>query len=137
MTLRPDIEICYLGISGKCFEVLENSDFDDSMDSGPTSATSPAGMGEPDLDSDTDEDDDEDDDDDDDDDDDEGTFPLTNALSSDQEEGDSDVADDSDVTSEGDEDDLEDEKRRPKLKLMEILFYDDKVSIFKARHAQL
>lgn len=138
MTLRSDIEICYLGISGKCFEVLENRNFDDSTNSIHESASSPAGTGDPDEDSDTDEDDDDDDnDDDDDDDDEEATFPLAHTPSGDQEEDDSEDADDSDITSEDDEDGPEEGKKRPKLKLMEILFYDDKVSIFKARHGQL
>lgn len=135
MTLRPDIEICYLGISGKCFEVLENRNLNDSTNSTHDSASPPPGMGDPDEDSDTDEDDDDDDNNDNEDD--EGMFPMANTSSGDQEDDDSEAADDSDITLEDDEDGAEGGKKRPKLKLMEILFYDDKVSIFKARHRQL
>ena len=30
VTLRPDIELCYMGIAGKCFEILENQSLNHS-----------------------------------------------------------------------------------------------------------
>ena len=135
VALRPEIELCYLGISSKCFEILENRQYDDLMFAYHDSSTSPANagpggvVGDPDDDSDVD--DDDHDDDDDDDDDDVGGNP-------DSDETQSDIGDDSDLSSEDDEGSKsEDRKKRPRLRLREILFYDDKVSIFKARHGQL
>lgn len=135
IALRPEIELCYMGISTKCFEILENRNHEDSTYPYHDSATSsanpgPGGIG--DSEADTDEGDDNDDNDDDDDDNDQGTNGATGSPPLVDSGGtESDVADDSIVDS--DDDGPESGGKRPKLKLREILFYDDKITIFKAR----
>jgi hypothetical protein len=131
--LRPEIELCYLGISNKCFEILENKHHEDS--GGAHDAPNHTGHTTDDDDEDEDEEVDEDDDDDDDDEaieDDHGTAAEAVEVEGmgyeTSDPGDSDV-----------ESSIESDDGRPKfsLKLREILFYDDKVAIFKARHMRL
>ncbi|MCJ1402536.1 hypothetical protein MMC11_005756 [Xylographa trunciseda] len=136
VALRPEIELCYLGIAGKCFEILESKQSDSPLfvygDSSSTPANNgPDGvvMGNPDEDSETDEDNGEDEDND-------GDGVLGTSTSVNPDGNDSDNADGSEVLSD-DEDGEVDEENKRQLKLREILFYDDKVSIFKARHGQL
>lgn len=141
VTLRPEIEICYLGIQTKCFEILENNRHHDDP---PTflyhdSTTSPANagpgnvvMGGPDEDSDADDDDHEVDDDDDGDGTAAGVPPTT-----DPDETESDVGDESNGDSDDEAYGSDGGKKRQRLRLREILFYDDKVSVFKARHGRL
>ena len=70
IALRPEIELCYLGLLTKCFEILENRSSGDSRVSSHDSRTNsahagPGGVGDSDEDSDeTDDDHDETDDDD-------------------------------------------------------------------------
>ena len=137
VALCPKIELCYLGISSKCFEILENRHSDDSLFSYHDTTTSPANagpggvvMGDPDDDSDADDEVDEDEEEEEED---AGVISTTGEA----EETDSDAAEDSEINSDDEGIGSEDGKRKPRLKLREILFYDDKVSIFKARHAQL
>lgn len=141
VTLRPEIEICYMGIQSKCFEILENRHHDDPPNFlYHDSTTSPAnagpggvGMGDADDDSDAeDDDDDEHDDDDDDGDTAAGVPPATDA-----DETESDMGEESNTESDDEAGGSEDGKKKPKLRLREILFYDDKVSVFKARHGRL
>lgn len=147
ITLRPDIQLCYLGISSKCFEILETraSDTTSAGSHGSSGPLNPV-LGDnhthaapiiedatDDGDNDTTDDDNDDDDDDDedesDDDDDEGT-PTAHTdpdeTQSEHSEGGGDSDDDSFV-----------EPENTRLRLREILFYDDKVAIFKARHGRL
>lgn len=128
VALRPEVELCYLGIKGKCFEILETTDSKKPKDgAGPASAN--AGGGE------TDDEDDaevhhDDDDDDDDSSEDEDPAPLTPAT---QTQG-----MDSDIDPITDDDELDPVGgNKIKLKLREILFYEDRISIFKARHGRL
>lgn len=138
VTLRPEIELCYMGIGTKCFEILENkptstiapSPFDyQAGDSYNTDgATGNAGY-----------------------------TPLEGDVT-DEEELDGDDMEEEDVEDaveseddldndaewdEGDDDDDDDfeevggGKGRIRLRLREILFYDDKVAVFKARHGRL
>lgn len=53
--------------------------------------------------------------------------------------GDESISDDSDGHESSDDESMvyDEEKKTPKLRLREILFYDDKVAIFKARHGRL
>lgn len=137
VTLRPEIELCYIGIATKCFEILENKQSNDPLYSNGDSSSNPASnspegvaMEE------TVEDSDSDDDNDDDDDDDEvngqdGIAPVE------QEANESDSPDDSQTNSDNEDGEFAGGKKRARLQLREILFYDDKVSIFKARHGQL
>lgn len=145
VVLRPEIELCYVGIASKCFEILENkNDFSDSSsdtsDSGlPSLLPPPPPPGYGNVGGnvllDADEDDDEDDEDvdvaEDDDADGEGTAAGT--VASDDE--DDDVQDDSEYDDDGDSEHFG--AGGPRLSLREILFYEDKVSIFKARHGKL
>jgi hypothetical protein len=140
ITLRPEVQLCYVGIRNKCFEVLECSptraapDQFGSSDSGPQTGGAFSVI---DLDDDnedgsnnnsgTDETEDEDDD------------TGTHASSHTDNENEDDLTEISDVESDGD--DLEDPahggQSGPRLRLREILFYDDKVAVFKARHGRL
>ena len=125
-----------MGISSKCFEILENRHLDDPTYTNHDSTTSPANagpggvvIGDQDDDSDADDDDNDNEGDDED--------AAATAPVGDADDNDSDMAEDSDTNSDDDSLESEDGRKRPRLKLREILFYDDKVSIFKARHGQL
>lgn len=136
IALRPEIELCYMGILKKCFEILENRDHDDSRFSSHDSRTNPAHAGPGGVD-DSDEDTDGTDDDHDDAEDSDNSPTAAAGTSLDSEETESDAAADS----AGDTDDEDHEHGRgkgsPKFRLREILFYDDKITIFKARHGRL
>ena len=113
VALRPELELCYLGIHSKCFEILE-LDADRNV---PVSGAIPVMQQHPTqghVDSEEEDDDDQDDGDD---------------------GGDTDLSD-------SDQNDMTDDEQhntepKKQFKLREILFYDDKVSIFKARHGRL
>jgi hypothetical protein len=130
LTLRPDVEVCYLGIGEKCFEILENRSYEIRPEHNSAEVSTgemPGTYGGNDplvmTDDDTeDEDVDEDSDGD----------PA--AMSGDESPWNS--SDDHD-SSDDDSFDHENERRSPRLRLREILFYDDKVAIFKARHGRL
>ena len=116
VALRPEVELCYLGIIEKCFEILETKDLKKSKD-GAGFASANAGGAET--------------DDDDDDSEDEDPAPVTPAP---QTQGmDSDI----DPITDEDEPDPVCSGTKIKLKLREILFYEDRISIFKARHGRL
>jgi hypothetical protein len=120
VALRPELEVCYLGIMKKCFEVLEQKPGSGNLDRGRPGINDDSGSEEED-------------------DNDEGS------ADEDDEDGDNDEDDDSedtasDMTDSYEDSELgseEDEKELPALRLREILYYDDKVSIFKARHGRL
>ena len=126
-----------MGISTKCFEILENkpSNYDLRHDNNSSGADGPAGgalggeyvANDPLLSDDEDETEDEDDDD--------LDGPIGTAGDGDDTE--SDASDDGHDESDGDDSFLQDDRKGPKLRLREILFYDDKVAIFKARHGRL
>lgn len=147
VTLRSDIELCYLGIANKCFEILENKGVDGRLD-GPN-GTDPSTLGyaavpgnepltldaEPDGDGDAAEDHDPDDADDDD-----GDVIDLNSVAGESNASDSDADDFAgEDDSDSDDPDGADSCTRgaPRLRLREILFYDDKVAIFRARHGRL
>jgi len=133
--LRPEVELCYMGVSHKCFEILENRPHDESHSSTDThSSLANGGPGGAITDDDdgSDEDGSDEDDDDDDDDDDNGT---ATAPQVDPEETESEPSDHDD--SDSDSDGSDDGRSKVRLRLREILFYDDKVAIFKARHGKL
>jgi hypothetical protein len=121
-----------MGILTKCFEILEskageevaypyNDNFSNHVSAAP-------GNSEDDSDLDDDENGDEDDEDD------EG--PAVPAPA-DEDGNNSDEADESDGVSEDDGLVSDEGRKKAKLRLREILFYDDKVSIFRARHGKL
>ncbi|KAL8724701.1 MAG: hypothetical protein Q9181_006709 [Wetmoreana brouardii] len=138
VALRPDVELCYLGIGNKCFEIMEGTSSDDEALSrnGPAAVSAHHGSDSTDS-SDEDSDDDEDDEDDDGD-----PGPgvgtdvsptVEDSMGEDSGSENERLVGDSDDESEN----LENGPRQPKLRLREILFYDDKISIFKARHGRL
>ena len=120
VALRPEVELCYVGIKEKCFEILEMKEGKNSKDgAGPIDDDDDA---EAHQDHSSDDDDDSEDGD---------SSPVTPAAQTTQ-------GMDSDV------DPLTDEEPDPvgggtklKLKLREILFYEDRISVFKARHGRL
>ncbi|KAF8438286.1 hypothetical protein BGX38DRAFT_1273677 [Terfezia claveryi] len=143
VSLRNEVEICYVGIMKKCFELLEGRDADvDGVGDGIGMAE--LGDEEEDEDGGSDEDEDEDED-------------LIN-LQGEGEDEDEEVMDEDELEEEGgagghawggtgvkDEDGGDDvverggsrPERDVKVQLREILFYDDKVSVFKARGGSL
>lgn len=143
ITLCPEIQLCYVGISTKCFEIMEQR-ASDLAGSGLLNGNGGAANGvnghgpnmdqppvEVDEATDEDENDTEDNSDDPDDSDDEGTpTSPTDPDETQSEEHHSD--EDSD-----DDDSFVEPAAKTRLRLREILFYDDKVAIFKARHGRL
>lgn len=160
ITLRPEIQLCYVGISTKCFEILETrndqsaSNGSTGGNEGGTSGTSVHGSGatdatadnaqgggtaemdtseEEDDDEEGDEEDDDDDDGEDTEDDDDGDDGTpTGVTDPDETQSENEGGDESD-----DDSFVEDPALKTRLRLREILFYDDKVAIFKARHGKL
>lgn len=143
ITLCPEIQLCYVGISTKCFEIMEQraSDAAGSGLLGGNGGAANGGNGhgsnmdqppaEVDEATDEDENDTEDNSDDPDDSDEEGTpTSPTDPDETQSEEHHSD--EDSD-----DDDSFVEPAAKTRLRLREILFYDDKVAIFKARHGRL
>lgn len=135
ITLRPEIQLCYVGISSKCFEILENRPSDLTSgchihgNGGPANAMTGDDNDSPVVVEDaTDEDDTEDDEHDDDDSGDEGT--PTSPTEPDETQSDHSYDD-------SDDDSFVEPLPSARLRLREILFYDDKVAIFKARHGRL
>ncbi|KAF1946742.1 F-box domain-containing protein [Clathrospora elynae] len=127
--LRPEIELCYMGLSTKCFEILENrpSNYDLRHD-GTHADGSGSGYGAHDAmlsddESEATEDEDEDELD-------EGVVaPATDDTES-------EASDDIDVESD-DESIIQDSQRGPKLRVREILFYEERVEAFRRRHGVL
>ncbi|EME78065.1 uncharacterized protein MYCFIDRAFT_95403, partial [Pseudocercospora fijiensis CIRAD86] len=127
VALRPEVELCYMGIANKCFEILENKRDTEGRSTESALGIHPSVVIDPDIvGSDDDEDEDEDHD------------------------GEADMGmsdEDADDETESDEDDVDDDtnsemssaesRNTARLRLREILFYDDKVAIFKARHGRL
>jgi len=136
VALRPEVEVCYMGILNKCFEVLENK-AREAYNTVRDSSSSPAHIGPGWVGTDassaaSDEMEDEDDGDDEDGEDSEG-----NVHAGDSDGTESEIS--SDAHDDSDEDysfDVEGTSSA-RLKLREILFYDDKIAIFKARHGRL
>ncbi|KAF1830545.1 F-box domain-containing protein [Decorospora gaudefroyi] len=128
--LRPEIELCYMGLSTKCFEILENrpSNYDlrhDGMHadgSGSAYAAHDAMLSDDESEEATeDEDEDELDD-----------GPVVPGG----DETESEASDDVDVESD-DESLMQDAQKGPKLRVREILFYEERVEAFRRRHGVL
>lgn len=111
ISLRPEIELCYLAISTKCFEIVERK---------PKPGRSAQQLNDT---------NDSEDDNDDEDDDEDATAPSAAANAAGAEE--------SQPSSEEDEGLTSGHNKDVRVKLREILFYDDKIPIFKARHGRL
>lgn len=133
ITLCPEVQLCYVGIASKCFEILENKPAELSASNGNGGQGNVAngdghGLVSVMVEDATDEDDTEDDDNDDDDSQDEGTPTSPTEPDDGQSEHSYDDSDD---------DSFVESAPQTRLRLREILFYDDKVAIFKARHGRL
>ena len=145
VSLRPELELCYLGMSDKCFEILEKKCKPKRRERSSTDITLNTGDEEDDADTDDDDDDDGDEDteDENDGDNDDGGGGPNNAggnLPAVGNAANQTAAEDEDGEygwSSSDDNESEAPKDKIDFKLREILFYDDKVSIFKARHAKL
>lgn len=141
--LRPEIELCYVGVTSKCFELLEDggpidgiddlSDADTATSPGVThNSTAPGATGVPpganseEEDSDAVDDEDEDEDEDD----------YDDAADGDETDTDADGGAAEKDSSE-DEEWVKDKTERGRVRLREILFYDDKVAVFRARSGKL
>jgi hypothetical protein len=127
VTLRPEIKICYIGMETKCFEILESEtkgkrdsfdDVDGSQDDG--AAGSDDGNDAPEV------NDDEQD----------AEGPGSGDNHDDIYSGTSSLGGD-DYSDEDEKNGLGLNKSKITFKLREILFYDDKISIFKARHGKI
>ena len=133
IVLRPEVELCYMGVSHKCFEILENRPHDEGhgptdthsslANGGPGGAVTDDEEGSEEEGSDEEEEEEED----------SGTAI---APQIDPDETESEVSDHEDSDSDS-SDGSEDGRSKVRLRLREILFYDDKVAIFKARHGRL
>lgn len=130
VALRPEVELCYMGVANKCFEILENKR---EWDGRPESHLGLSGAGIEDAGSDGDEDD-EDEADEEEDDDVDGEDEDAEGTESDDEDAEDSEPWDSDADDDGDNGGG---GRAARLRLREILFYDDKVAVFKARHGRL
>ncbi|RMZ75498.1 hypothetical protein DV737_g5271, partial [Chaetothyriales sp. CBS 132003] len=109
VTLRPEMELCYLGVQRQCFEVVEYPTGQRARTQTDAASVIP---------------------------------DVEDSVASDENADEPVGHDDMDFEVESDEDaptDDEgvDEPVKPSFRLREILFYDDKVSIFKARHGRL
>ncbi|KAH8893757.1 hypothetical protein GQ53DRAFT_821668 [Thozetella sp. PMI_491] len=150
ITLRPEVQLCYVGIATKCFELLETRD-----SNGSSSTLNGTGPLDPVLNS-------------------ESQAQANDSSSSSDEDGEAEDTSDEEIIDDGpaaasdpgaddtpasptdqdetqseedeDEEDsdvdsddgfVEPDLSKVKLRLREILFYDDKVAIFKARHGKL
>jgi hypothetical protein len=133
--LRPEIEICYMGISTKCFEILENrpSNYDIRHDGAQDADGHTGGMGvtyaphDPllsDEESETSETEDEEED----------EFETSIATGGDESSSElsEEAHDDSD-----DDSFLQDDRKSPRLRIREILFYEEKIETLRARHGTL
>ncbi|ROW01413.1 hypothetical protein VPNG_07569 [Cytospora leucostoma] len=145
VTLRPEIQLCYVGISTKCFEIMEtkpseapglgNGLLNDSI--GPVNPVNghSNSMDQPPAEVDEATDDENNTEDDDaisqDSSQDEGT--PTSPTHPDETQSEDQHASDED----SDDDSFVEPVAETRLRLREILFYDDKVAIFKARHGRL
>ena len=130
VSLKPEMQLCYMGIASKCFEVLEVKSTNDNFgvhEISPFLDPLHSDAGDSNLDSDLEDGDVEEDDIND-----QATFDLeTSDLDETETEG-------SDSMNDSDDDSFDDEEQtKTRLRLREILFYDDKVSVFKARHGRL
>lgn len=136
IVLRPEVELCYMGISHKCFEILENRPHDEvhgSVDAQLSLGNAAQGFGTFTDEEDEGSDEGSDEDDEPDEEEDNGTA-MTAQVDPDETESEVSDHDDSDTDS---FDGSDDGPSKVRLRLREILFYDDKVAIFKARHGKL
>lgn len=121
VSIRPEVGLNYIGIQSKCYEVLERKadDKDEEADEADASHSESQPSGEEAIISDDNDDESEEDD--------EGSTMETQSMLS---------ADES-ISSDGEDSESDIAKPQTTFRLREILFYDDKITIFKARHGVL
>ncbi|KAL8715907.1 MAG: hypothetical protein Q9220_000574 [cf. Caloplaca sp. 1 TL-2023] len=129
VALRPNVELCYVAIAWKCFEILQGASRDDDGDS----ATVPVTRGPGSLSSSELTDDEEDEEDADDDVNQNNTHPAV----IDGHDSDSESLDEITEEPDSESEDHNGSPHQPYWRLKDILFYEEKVSIFKARHGKL
>ncbi|KAL9575879.1 MAG: hypothetical protein Q9212_007606, partial [Teloschistes hypoglaucus] len=148
VAFRPAVELCYLGITNKCFEIMEGKTTTAEGVTFRGEGTAVVEGSESEEDSEEDPDDDDDDEDDEDDD---GAGAGAGAGAAGVNanhglidgEGDGEAEGDDEWVSDGDADsdiltgEEAEHRRQPLLKLREILFYDDRVDVFRVRHRRL
>lgn len=135
IAVRPEIELCYFGIERKCYEILEYTSQAPRHAVTISNRLGTVGSTTHSIVDNDEEDGDED----------EGDaaqhvnhFATPDLSDEDDEEGNSNTS--SNVDDTDDDEEPSDEnlvQREPEFTLREILFYDDKISIFKARHGKL
>jgi len=132
VALRPEVELCYMGIASKCFEILENKrGWDGRPEShlGMTAVVDEHAGGASDAEEEEEmEDEEEEEDEDVEEEEEDGEVEDENDTESDEDRDEGDTDSEADGSGHGDQ---------ARLRLREILFYDDKVAIFKARHGRL
>ncbi|GKZ33588.1 hypothetical protein AbraIFM66950_003495 [Aspergillus brasiliensis] len=121
VTIRPEVGITYVGIQNKCYEILEAKDGDagEFYDTDDSHSEGFVPGGEEWAGSDTNEDESDDD----------GGVSAMDSHS--------DLSSDDRTSSDGEDSEMDYNKTRVSYRLREILFYDDKIAIFKARHGVL
>lgn len=138
VALRPEVELCYMGVGTKCFEILESRrDWDSRSEAAHLGLPSVGAAGAGSEDGEEEEEDEEEEELD-------GDSDADEETESDAEHDDDDDDDDFDDDITDSDSDSSDAPRKggkngraAKLRLREILFYDDKVAVFKARHGKL
>ena len=129
ITVRPEISLAYLGICDKCYEIFECKEGEEDPENTEDDAPPHEPWGES--------DDDYDDDDDDNDDlDDDGAFSDDDNIDGMSSDNDPSSGEEN-SSSDGDESGSDRDKSQVMFKLREILFYDDKIGIFKSRRGDL
>ncbi|CAG8091837.1 unnamed protein product [Penicillium salamii] len=114
VSIRPDLKIAYIGLQTKCYQILEARSDDNPLDfdDNPTTDHSPPPT------------------------DDEDEEWVSPQQTNDTDDSDGDYGE-GDLNSSDSEVDEEQIASRIRYRLQQILFYDEKVSIFKARHGVL
>lgn len=120
VSIRPDLKIQYVALEKKCYQILEFSGIGSDKPPDLDCSTQSGGDGLAGFDDDVDDDDEDD-----------NSDPSTSNQALDDEDDllSGDFSDDG--SGSGSEGSL---APRAEFRLQEILFYDDKISIFKARH---
>ncbi|PWY70945.1 hypothetical protein BO70DRAFT_365251 [Aspergillus heteromorphus CBS 117.55] len=121
VTIRPEVGITYVGVQNKCYEILEAKDGDpgEFYDTDDSHSEGFVPGGEEWAGSDTNEEESDDD----------GGASAVDSHS--------ELSSDDRGSSDGEDSDLDCNKSRVSFRLREILFYDDKIAVFKARHGVL
>lgn len=120
VSIRPDLKIAYIGLQTKCYQILEARSDDNPLDFDDNPTTDHSAPPS---------------------DDDEDEWVSPPHHESDDSDDDAGAAEENLLSGDPDDYDTEPEEEqnasRIRYRLQQILFYDEKVSIFKARHGVL